>query len=163
LRLRAPARVLHLDTQRAAPVTGSLRRGGGLQRAARATPDDEPSEPQSGRPRALFRLRPAVRAGRRNQSDELAHGLDAGAAGEHSLSISVVPRLAVRAAGPAAVSAVPRHQHGRRWRRSERTIELPRVRAERGEALRVGPDVPDVVSVLEEVLAAVGSRDSARG
>ena len=154
--------VLLLDTQRTAPVTRSLRRGGWLQRAARATPDDEPSEPQSGRPRALLRLRRAVRAGRRHQSDELAHGLDAGAAGERSLSISVVPRLAVRAAGPATVSAVPRHQHRRRWRRSERTIELPRVRAERREALRVGPDVPDVVRVLEDVLAAVGSRERRR-
>ena len=47
---------LLLDTQRAA-ITRPLRRGG-TPPAARATPDDEPSEPQSGRPRVLLRLRP---------------------------------------------------------------------------------------------------------
>ena len=135
-RLGAPARVLLVDAQRAAAVARPVHRGGGLQRAARATPHDEPSQPESGRPRDLLRFRPAVRAGRRNQSDELAHGLDAGAPGGHRLSVSVVPRLAVGAAGPAPLSAVPRHQHRRRRRRSQRTIELPRVRAARREAVR---------------------------
>ena len=84
VRLRAPAGVLLVDAQPAAAVARPLRRGGGLQRAARAASDDEPAQPESGRSRDLLRLRPAVRAGGRDQPDELAHGFDAGAPGRTS-------------------------------------------------------------------------------
>ena len=60
-------------------------------------------------PADLPGLRPAVRRRRRHQPDELADGLDAGAAGQHPLPVRHLPGIAVGAAGAAAVSAVPRH------------------------------------------------------
>ena len=63
-RLGPPSGVLLLDAQRAAPAARPVRRGGGLQRAARTSPHGQPAQSESDRPRDLLRLRPAVRARR---------------------------------------------------------------------------------------------------
>ena len=143
VRLGPPARVLLVDAEHAAAAARPLRRRGRLQRPARAPPAVESPRPQSGRPGHLPGLRPAVRRRRRHQPDELAHGLDAGAAGQHPLPVRHLPGIAVGAAGAAAVPAVPRHRDRPRRRRAGRAFELSRLRAEGREALRRRPDVPD--------------------
>jgi hypothetical protein len=112
VRLGPPARVLHVDAERAAAAAGPLCGRGRLQRAARAPPHDQPAQPEPGGSIDLLRLRPAVRRGRGDQPDELAHGLRTGAPGEHPVSLCELPGLAVGTAGAAALSAVSRHQHG---------------------------------------------------
>ncbi len=158
VRLGTTSRVLLLDAQHTATAAWPVRRRSGLQHPAGAPPDDQPPEPEPGGSRHLLPLRRPVRAGRGGQSDELAHGLDARAAGGHPVSLSVVPGLAVGAAGAPPVSAVPGHQHGGGRRRSERAIELPCVRAQGGKALRIGAHVPELVCVLEDLHAAFGPR-----
>ncbi len=161
-RLWASSRVLHVVAQPAAAVAGALRRGSRLQRAARPAPDDEPPQPQSGRSRDLLRVRPAAWTGGSDQPDELAHGFHAGATGQHPVSLSELSGVAVGAAGAPSVSPVSGHRHRVGRRRSQRTIELPRARAQGRKAVRVRSDVPHLVCLLEDVLPALGPRQRRR-
>ena len=52
----------YVGVEPAAAAAWPLHGGGRLQRAARPSPDHEPPEPQSGRPRDLLRVRPAMRS-----------------------------------------------------------------------------------------------------
>ena len=61
VRLGPASRVLHVDAQHAAPAPGPLRRRSRLQRAAGPSSDDEPPQPEPGRPGDLPGVRPAVR------------------------------------------------------------------------------------------------------
>ena len=163
VRLGPPAGVLLLDAQRAAAAAGPVRRGGGLQRAARSPPHDEPPQPESGRPGDLLRLRPAVRAGRRHQPDELAHGLDRWRGRPNipypypTFPDSQSVRQALRPF-PQYLDINTGADGGDRSGRSSYHAFV--LRGEKRYAS--GPDVPDLVCVLEDQDAAVGSRQRGR-
>ena len=61
-----------VDDERPAPVARPVHGRGRLQRADRPASHGESAEPESGRSGNLQRVRPAVRAGWRDQPDELA-------------------------------------------------------------------------------------------
>ena len=64
-------------------------------------------------PEIFYGLRAAVRAGGRDQPDELAHGFGACAPGRDSVPVSAVLGRAAGAAGLASLPAVSRHQYRR--------------------------------------------------